>query len=270
MSEQVSCPSCDQPVDVGEIECPHCRSDLSTLLAGEESEGTMDDVFSVGEAATPPPPQSADAPQFEATAEAPDADDVSVTDSDSFESDPDNAADSNPDISKSPPPETVPPIPAAAPPTVAVGATESDDAAGDGQSVARVVSTPAAATLVLEVEGHEEVIFRGEKVRRIETNSAELQIGRRDPANAIYPDIDLREFHRQQVGFVSRQHAQIIADRGRHFVEDLGGQETTQLASADGEGFETVPKNERRELTPGSRIMIGEAVVFKVLDPQGG
>ncbi len=48
----------------------------------------------------------------------------------------------------------------------------------------------------------------------------ELLIGREDPVSGIYPDVDLTP-HGGEEGGVSRQHARLIIEDGKYFVEDL-------------------------------------------------
>jgi hypothetical protein len=126
-----------------------------------------------------------------------------------------------------------------------------------------------APTLILEVEGHEPVRFRGRKVFRVAVTMDELLFGRRDAARGIYPDVDLQDFHGQADTFLSRKHAQVVRDRGAHYVEDLAGQDTTEFANAMGEEVKPLPKEERRELKPGNRFVLGSAVGFTVKLPEG-
>jgi hypothetical protein len=61
----------------------------------------------------------------------------------------------------------------------------------------------------------------------------------------------------------------VVRERGKHYIEDLAGKETTQFAEKAGEPVETLRMGERRELKPGNRVIIGSAVAFVVRDEQG-
>jgi hypothetical protein len=122
--------------------------------------------------------------------------------------------------------------------------------------------------IVLQVAGFDPVIYRGRKVFRVAVVSDVISIGRRDPATQNYPDIDLRDFHANNVGFTSRKQAEIVYDRGKYHVTDVSGRETTQYAPDGNSAWEAVPLNEKRELKVGSRVMFGEAVSLEVLDLQ--
>lgn len=122
--------------------------------------------------------------------------------------------------------------------------------------------------LVLQVEGHDAVIYRGRKVFRVAVVSDVVSVGRRDPATHTYPDIDLREFHAAKVGFTSRKQAEIVYDRGKYYIVDNSGRETTHFAADAQAAWEPVLLNEKRELVVGSRVMFADAVALFVLDLQ--
>lgn len=176
-------------------------------------------------------------------------------------------------------PLPVQPPPISPPPPVApaAGKVASSGSAGNkcircGCSASAAICDICAAlpepALILQVEGFEPLIYRGRKVFRIAVLADVVSVGRRDPATQTYPDIDLREFHANDVGFTSRRQAEIVYDNGGYHVTDLGGKETTQFAPDANSEWQIVPLNERCELKVGSRVMFGEAVSLHVLDPK--
>ncbi len=77
-----------------------------------------------------------------------------------------------------------------------------------------------------------------------------LVLGRFDPNVGIPPDIDLN-FEDQDSHYISRRHARIIGEDGRHMVEDLGSRSGVILN--DGQ----MPKGPSPILQPGDRIRLG-------------
>ena len=80
--------------------------------------------------------------------------------------------------------------------------------------------------------------------------NGKLVLGRFDPNVGIPPDIDLN-FEDQGTHHVSRRHARIIGEDGRHVVEDLGSRSGVILN--DGQ----LPKGPSPILQPGDRIRLG-------------
>jgi len=110
----------------------------------------------------------------------------------------------------------------------------------------------------LNVEGGVHAKFRGKSTNRIYVGAEELEIGRTDPINAIYPDIDLQGV--PDFGFTSRKHARIFQEAGRLFVTDIKGEKTTALNSPEN----ILPFNQPVELVAGDRLIVGESVTFLV------
>ena len=78
-----------------------------------------------------------------------------------------------------------------------------------------------------------------------------LILGRFDPNFGIPPDVDL-SYEDHQARSVSRQHAKIVGNGGRHTIEDLGSR---QGLSVNGEAVRSGPP---RPLQLGDRISLGK------------
>lgn len=76
-----------------------------------------------------------------------------------------------------------------------------------------------------------------------------VRIGRRDPRQNHYPEIDLAEHDR---GIASRNHALLERNGDYYTLTDLGSTNGTLL-----NGKQVVPRQPQR-LRPGDRIKIGE------------
>jgi tRNA A-37 threonylcarbamoyl transferase component Bud32 len=87
---------------------------------------------------------------------------------------------------------------------------------------------------------------------RVRLNKFPARIGRRDPAQRLYPEIDLADYDR---GVASRSHAIIIEHDGEHMLEDLGSMNGTMLNG------QPVPAHQPQRLRPGDRIRIGEVEI---------
>ncbi len=113
----------------------------------------------------------------------------------------------------------------------------------------------------LEVEGGQEVFFRGCYVTQIALKTDSLLVGRRDVMAGHYPDIDLA-MYRKQDPCISRRHLCIYCDmNGVWFVEDICNHNATYLNGA-------ALNHERRELKDGDRIIISSSIVlvFRVVE----
>lgn len=85
----------------------------------------------------------------------------------------------------------------------------------------------------------------------------ELLIGREDPVNGVFPDIDLTD-HGGDEGGVSRKHARLTVQGGRVDVEDLNSVNATFL-----NGVRLV-FGEQRALSDGDELRLGRvALVFR-------
>ena len=78
---------------------------------------------------------------------------------------------------------------------------------------------------------------------------AQLRIGRRDPRQNHYPEIDLAEHDR---GVASRNHAIISRDGDYYTITDLGSTNGTRVNG------QLVPRQQARQLRSGDRIKVGE------------
>jgi hypothetical protein len=108
------------------------------------------------------------------------------------------------------------------------------------------------------VLGTEPVTFLHRPAMAVFISSGELLIGRRDVARSIYPDIDLGGL--SDFGFAARRHARVSVREGRLFVTHLAVQPTTAVNDPS----QTLSQDQSRELHPGDRLMIGEAITFVV------
>jgi serine/threonine protein kinase len=88
---------------------------------------------------------------------------------------------------------------------------------------------------------------RGSWEQKLDRNLA--RIGRRDPRQNHYPEIDLAEYDR---GVASRHHAEIRRDGDYYTLTDLGSTNGTQLNGV------TVPARRPQRLRSGDRIRVGE------------
>lgn len=79
-----------------------------------------------------------------------------------------------------------------------------------------------------------------------------LRIGRRDPRQQHFPELDLAEHDR---GIASRNHAVINRDTGGYTLTDLGSTNGTLLNGA------TVPARTPQRLRSGDRIKVGEVEI---------
>jgi pSer/pThr/pTyr-binding forkhead associated (FHA) protein len=79
-----------------------------------------------------------------------------------------------------------------------------------------------------------------------------LRIGRRDPRQNHYPELDLAEHDR---GIASRNHALINRDAGGYTIMDQGSTNGTSLNGA------LLPPQAPQRLRSGDRIKIGEVEI---------
>lgn len=87
---------------------------------------------------------------------------------------------------------------------------------------------------------------------RVRLERFPARIGRRDPSQRLFPEIDLADYDR---GVASRNHALIIEQDGEHLLEDLASMNGTMLNN------KTVPAHQPQRLRPGDRIRIGEVEI---------
>lgn len=82
-------------------------------------------------------------------------------------------------------------------------------------------------------------------------------IGRRSPADGVYPDVDLTDFDHDS--YISRRHAQIVREGGVYYFEELGSSNGSYLNG------EFMVKGTRGVLKDGDIIKLGKTeVVFTI------
>ncbi len=82
-------------------------------------------------------------------------------------------------------------------------------------------------------------------------------MGRRSPADGVYPDVDLTDFDHE--AYISRRHAQIIKDGNSYYFEDLGSSNGSYLNG------EFITKGARQLLKNGDLLKLGKTeLVFNI------
>lgn len=120
----------------------------------------------------------------------------------------------------------------------------STDAAPDAASTPAVALKPGMAKLVVE---------QGMSIgKQFALGDAELQIGREDEEENIYPDIDLAD---QDEGYVHRRHATLKFENDSLFVTHLGGANKTRVNN------KPVPDNTPTAVKLGDKIAFGKVVL---------
>lgn len=118
---------------------------------------------------------------------------------------------------------------------------------------------PAVGTVEeawLMVGGSQTVFFDGKMTSEIRLNVDQVLIGRRDPSQGHYPDLDLGHF-RQIDAHISRRHARVYRKGGRWFLEDLCENDATYLNDkAHVLNGQTVP------LKNGDKVLISDSVAM--------
>ena len=116
---------------------------------------------------------------------------------------------------------------------------------------------PALSTLPPTVTGRLVVQASG-AVLPLAPGKIELLIGREDPVNGIFPDVDLTD-HGGDEGGVSRKHARLTVQGGQFAVEDLNSVNATFVNGA------RLVFGERCLLADGDQIRLGRVtLVFQV------
>jgi pSer/pThr/pTyr-binding forkhead associated (FHA) protein len=80
----------------------------------------------------------------------------------------------------------------------------------------------------------------------------EMQVGREDEEEQIYPDIDLSD---QDAGFVHRRHATLKFENGALTVTHLGGTNKTRVNN------KPIPDNVPQPVKLGDKIAFGKVVL---------
>lgn len=127
-----------------------------------------------------------------------------------------------------------------------------------GDSGGFAAATTAASEL--SVEGGQKVFFDGAMTDRIRLDIDQLLIGRRDPAQGHYPEIDLAHLMSLDP-HISRRHARIYRAQGRWRVEDLSNNDATFVNDRA-----HILNRTSHELRNGDRILISDAVALVFRD----
>lgn len=85
---------------------------------------------------------------------------------------------------------------------------------------------------------------------KVPTKQKSVILGREDPENNVYPDIDTTTFGGNQEG-VSRKHARIILKGNQYFVEDLNSMNSTYVNKIKVAANQLFPLNDDDVLTLG-------------------
>ena len=108
----------------------------------------------------------------------------------------------------------------------------------------------------LIVGGSQTVFFDGRMTSQIRLDVDQVLIGRRDPSQGHYPDLDLGHF-RQIDAHISRRHARVFRKGNRWFLEDLCRNDATYLNDkAHVLNGESVP------LKNGDEVLISDSVAM--------
>ncbi len=83
-------------------------------------------------------------------------------------------------------------------------------------------------------------------------NDAQIEVGREDEDESIYPDIDLSD---QDAGYVHRRHATLAFDNGHLMVTHLGGANKTRVNN------KPVADNAPTEVKLGDKVAFGKVVL---------
>ncbi len=108
----------------------------------------------------------------------------------------------------------------------------------------------------LIVEGGQSVFFDGRMTGQVRLDVDQILIGRRDPSQGHYPDIDLGHF-RHIDGHISRRHARIYRRQGQWFLEDLCDNAATYL---NDKGH--VLNGETTPLKDGDQVLVSDSVAM--------
>jgi hypothetical protein len=237
---EIKCPACDNMNPADNVACEICGTPLRDDDATDASDATTsasatsDATTSAAPPVTTPPP----APVFN------DADTTPVSNADAAAT----AATDTPDAGSTPAPDTAtaPDIAASPPPGGAVAPSDADADA----TVATAGDTGGAALSPGKVKL---VVEQGMTVgKQFVLGDSEMQVGREDADEDIYPDIDLAD---QDEGYVHRQHATLKFENDQLFVTHLGGANKTRLNN------KPIPDNEAQPISLGDKIAFGKVVV---------
>jgi ribosomal protein S27E len=229
---EIKCPACDNMNPAENVVCEVC----GTPLRDDDTAGA--DVTTAPPPVTTPPP----APVFN------DADTTPVSNADAAATNGAASADAAPDSGSTPAAPDVsaaPDIATSPPPGGAVApGTPAVDAALSSSGATGAGLAPGKVKLVVE---------QGMTVgKQFVLGDSEMQVGREDADEDIYPDIDLAD---QDEGYVHRQHATLKFENDQLFVTHLGGANKTRLNN------KPIPDNQPQPVALGDKISFGKVVV---------
>lgn len=99
------------------------------------------------------------------------------------------------------------------------------------------------------------LVVRGStKGKQFELEPGENLIGRWDPDNGSFPEIDLESDDSETK--VSRKHAIVVCENGTAFLEDIGSRNGTYLNRGA-----RLNEGERQQLTHGDEIVVGKVIL---------
>lgn len=166
------------------------------------------------------------------------------------------------DMADIPAPQTGAPVGAvpdiSAPPVPAMPDVAATDAAAipapapvDAAAVAPVAPVVAAGNLQPGMV--KMVVEQGMSVgKQFVLGDVEIQVGREDEEESIYPDIDLSD---QDEGYVHRRHATLKFENGNLTVMHLGGANKTRINNRP------LPDNEAQPVQIGDKVAFGKVVL---------
>lgn len=139
----------------------------------------------------------------------------------------------------------------------------SVEAASPDESGGHEPLQPAAMVdgqVYLEVEGGQEIFYRGSYTTRVPIKGGSLLVGRRDVMANHYPDVDLMMYRKLDPA-ISRRHLRIFREGGEHYVEDLCNNNATFIND-----YSNKLNHERRILRDGDRVFVSMslALIFRV------
>lgn len=162
-------------------------------------------------------------------------------------------------------PDAAPP---AEPPSSQAPAETAADATGDAASENMADSASGSATVEVTVEAPARqwhpgklklVIEQGMSVgKEFLVSEPDMLVGRRDPEQAVIPDIDLFDQEAPNNRYVTRRHARLYFAGGSLMLEDLD--------SANGTGLngQLVAPHEPRALAVNDKVHFGQSVLMRL------
>jgi hypothetical protein len=141
--------------------------------------------------------------------------------------------------------------PVAAPTPVAPAVSSGPVATADTASAVPAVAPQAAGDLKPGLV--KLVVEQGQSVgAQFVLGDEQLEVGREDEDEDIYPDIDLSD---QDAGYVHRRHATLNFDNGHLMVTHLGGANKTRVNN------KPIPDNSPAEVKLGDKVSFGKVVL---------